>query len=67
MVYVDFLNRSDEQSAISIFDLTGKVVSSQKLDNNKLNSVNVSMLNAGMYLYQLTGSAYQKSGKFIVE
>jgi hypothetical protein len=67
MVYVDFLNRNDEQAAISIFDLTGKVVSSQKLDNNKLNSINVSTLNAGMYLYQLTGSAYQKAGKFIVE
>ena len=66
-VYVDFLNRSDEQSALTIFDLTGKVVSSQKLDNNKINSVNVSSLNSGMYLYQLTGSAFQKAGKFIIE
>ena len=67
IVYVDFLNRSEEQSAITIFDLTGKVVSSQKLDNNKINSVNVSSLNSGMYLYQLTGTAFQKAGKFIVE
>jgi hypothetical protein len=66
-VYVDFLNRSEEQSTISIFDLTGKVVSTQRLDNNKINSVNVSMLSSGMYLYQLTGSVFQKAGKFIVE
>jgi hypothetical protein len=66
-VYVDFLTRSEEQSTISIFDLTGKVVSTQRLDNNKINSVNVSMLNSGMYLYQLTGSVFQKAGKFIVE
>ncbi len=66
-VYVDFLNRNDEQSTLSVFDLTGKAVASQKLENNKLNSVNISTLNTGMYLYQITGSAYQKSGKFIVE
>ncbi|HWY38604.1 MAG TPA: T9SS type A sorting domain-containing protein [Bacteroidia bacterium] len=66
-VYVDFLNRSEDHSTLTIFDLTGKMVSSQKVDNNKLNSINVSGLNTGMYLYQLTGTAYQRSGKFIVE
>jgi hypothetical protein len=66
-VYVDFLNRSEGQSSISIFDLTGKVVSVQQLDNNKINSVNVSALNAGMYLYQLSGTDFHKAGKFIVE
>jgi hypothetical protein len=67
MVYVDFLTRSDEQSTLSVFDLTGKMVLSQKLENNKLNSVNVSAFSTGMYLYQLSGNGYQKSGKFIVE
>lgn len=66
-VYVDFLNRSNEQSTISIFDLTGKVVSTQAIENNKLNAVNVSSLETGMYLYRISGTDFQKSGKFIVE
>ena len=66
-VFVDFLNRSEDQSMLSIYDLTGKLVSSQKVENNKLNQVNVSSLNTGMYLYQITGAAYQKAGKFIVD
>ena len=67
VVYVDFLNRNEDQSTLSIFDLTGKIVLSQKLDNSKLNSFSVAGLNAGMYLYQIAGSEFQKSGKFIIE
>lgn len=66
-VYVDFLNRNEDQSTILIFDLTGKLISSQKIDNNKLNAINVSNLNTGLYLYQIIGAAYQKAGKFIVD
>ncbi len=65
--YVDLLNVNDEQSTLSIFDLTGKLVSSQKIENNKLNTINVSTLNAGMYLYQVIGSTYHKVGKFIID
>jgi hypothetical protein len=66
-VYVNFTTKTDEQSTLSIYDLTGKLVSSQKIENNKSNSVNVSSLNTGLYLYQITGSVYQKAGKFIVD
>ncbi|MGZ3863344.1 MAG: T9SS type A sorting domain-containing protein [Bacteroidia bacterium] len=66
-VYVDFLNRSEDQSTISIYDLTGKVVSTQRLENNRMNSVNISNLETGMYLYRISGTEFQKSGKFIVE
>jgi hypothetical protein len=66
-VYVDFLNRSSDQSTLSIFDLTGKLMSSQQIENNKLNSVNVSTFDVGMYLYQITGSTYQKAGRLIVD
>jgi putative glycosyl hydrolase or carbohydrate binding protein/type IX secretion system substrate protein len=65
-VYVDLQNTTNDESTLSIFDLTGKLMSSQKLESTKLNTLNVSTLNAGMYLYQIVGSAYQKTGKFII-
>ncbi|MEO8760366.1 MAG: T9SS type A sorting domain-containing protein [Bacteroidia bacterium] len=64
---VDFSNRTDEISTLSIYDLTGKLVSSQKIENNKLNTVSLSTLNTGMYLYLISGTASQKAGKFIVD
>jgi hypothetical protein len=66
-VYVDFAVRTEEMSTISIYDVTGKLVVTQKISNNKLNSINVYGLNSGMYLYQVTGSNFQKAGKFFVE
>lgn len=66
-VYVDIMNRSDDNSVLSIFDLTGKLVMSQKIEGNKLNSIDASALNSGLYLYQLTGTDYKRSGKFILE
>ncbi len=64
---VDFVNRTEEHSSLSIFDLTGKMISFQKLENNRFNTVNLSGLNAGLYLYLISGTASQKAGKFIVE
>ncbi len=66
-IYVDFSNRSEEQSVLSVFDLTGKMVASFKVEGNKLNGFDLSNLNAGLYLYQLIGADYKKSGKFINE
>ncbi len=66
-LHIDFSNKTDEQSTLSIYDLTGKLAASQKIDNNKINSINLSTLNAGMYLYLISGTASQKVGKFIVD
>ena len=35
-VYIDFLTRSNEQSTLSIFDLTGKLVSSQTIEKQQI-------------------------------
>jgi hypothetical protein len=64
---VDFVTKTDEHSTLSIFDLTGKMIFSQKIDNNKLNTVSLSALNTGLYLYLISGTASQKAGKFIVD
>jgi hypothetical protein len=65
--YVDFMNRHEGQSTLNIYDVTGKLVLSQNVDNNRINSINLSTLNAGMYVYNLSGDSYQKAGKFIVD
>jgi hypothetical protein len=66
-IYVDFTNRSEEQSTLMVFDLTGKNVASFKIEGNKLNGFDLSNLNSGLFLYQLIGTDYKKSGKFINE
>lgn len=66
-IYVDFANRSEETATLTVFDLTGKVISSYKIESNRLNSFDVSDLNSGLYLYQVVGTDYKKSGKFIIE
>ena len=66
-IYVDFSNRSEDVATLIVFDLTGKMMSSYKIESNKLNSFDVSALNSGLYLYQVVGADYKKSGKFIIE
>ncbi len=65
--YVDFIARTNAQSTLSIYDLTGKLVTEQKVDNDKLNSIDMSAQQNGMYLYTILGAGYKKSGKFIIE
>jgi hypothetical protein len=66
-VHVDFYNKTENQSTLSIFDLTGKMVVFQKIDNSKLNTVSVATLNEGLYLYLISGTGSQKAGKFIID
>lgn len=66
-LYVDFTNRNEEQSALTVFDLTGKAIYTAKLESNKVNSFDLSHFNQGLYLYQVTGSDYKKSGKVIID
>ncbi len=66
-LYVDFMNRHEGQSALNIYDVTGKLVLSQKVDNNRINPINLNTFNTGMYVYSLSGNTYQKAGKFIVD
>ncbi len=65
--YVDFTKRSDDKAVFTVYDLTGKVVSSHSIEEDKLNAFDMSEFNNGLYLYQVVGSDYKKSGKFIIE
>ena len=65
--HVDFLNRSENQSSLEIFDISGKLVASQKVTENGLTTVDMSRFSNGLYVYSLHGANYTKTGKFIVE
>jgi hypothetical protein len=67
ILYVDFMNRHEGQSTLNVYDITGKIVLSQKLDNNRINSANLTGFTSGLYVYSLVGDGYQKSGKIIIE
>jgi len=65
IVYVDV--NGEEAAVLTIFDLTGKIVGTHKIDPNKQNIIDLSGYNNGLYLYQVSGSDFKKSGKFIIE
>src|ERR1700756_2143737 len=65
--YVDFMNRHEGQTTLNVYDITGKIILTQKLDNNRINSANLTNFNAGLYVYSLVGNGFQKSGKIVVE
>ena len=67
MIYVDFIKGMQEQTVLSLYDLTGKLVSKNTLSNSQLNTISVSELNSGLYMYQLTGKEIQKSGKLFIK
>ncbi len=66
-VFVNFINASADQSVITIMDITGKKVFSQSITNEKLSSYNLSDLNTGIYIYQLSNNNYCKTGKFLLQ
>jgi hypothetical protein len=66
-LYVDFYNRNNGRSIISVFDLSGKCIGSYNITNSNLNTIDLSGLNSGLYLYKLNSDGYQKAGKFVVE
>jgi len=66
-LYVDFLLHNESPSVISVYDVTGKVVASQKITSSRQTTLNVAGLTPGLYLYQVSGADFQKTGKFFVE
>jgi hypothetical protein len=67
ILYVDSKDNSDIVSELNVYDLTGKIVLSKSLSQEKSFTINLSELTKGMYLYQLSGKDFTKSGKIIIE
>jgi len=65
--YVDFLNRDNKRSMITVYDLTGRVILSESISNSALHSFDMSGYSTGVYVYRIYCDGQAKSGKFILE
>lgn len=66
-LFVDLKDKNDAAAKISVIDLAGKVVFTQTLNANEMNEIAMpsSVVN-GTYLYEISGSEVQKTGKFVI-
>jgi hypothetical protein len=66
-IFVDFLNKDNEQSTIEIYNATGQIVSTQAISNNTANTIDVSSLSTGVYMYKVSGKSQGKFGKLFID
>ena len=67
--YIDFSENKNsvEMARIEIYDVFGRLVLAQKIDEN-LNTIDISSLENGMYVYEVLGEkSILGSGKIVVE
>lgn len=66
-IYVDFVNKNNEQSSLEIYDVTGKMIKTFRVENNTFNTFELSSLNSGLYLYKLSANSQSKFGKVFIQ
>lgn len=66
-IYVDFLNKDNEQSTLELYNATGQLVSTHAINNNTVNSFDVSNLTSGIYMYKVAGKNQGKFGKLFID
>ncbi len=66
-IYVDFLNKNNESSTIEIYNATGQLVSTQQIENNSVNKIDVSSFKSGIYMYKVSGKSQGKFGKLFID
>jgi len=54
-----------ENTTAIVYDVTGKRVLNEPLQNSNLNNINVSNLNSGVYILQINGNRIDQTFKFI--
>lgn len=66
---VDFLVRRNEKSVLKVYDISGKLVATEQLENNRLNTIGMKQLKAGIYVYQIasTNGGATANGKFTIQ
>lgn len=65
-IYIDFLNKNTEHSTIEIYNATGQIVATQQIENNSVNTIDVSSFKSGIYMYKVTGKSQGKFGKLFI-
>jgi hypothetical protein len=66
-LFVDLDITGNGVPQISIYDVTGKVVALREIVNSGQHSIDVANLKPGLYLYQINGTDFRKTGKFFIE
>lgn len=66
-IYVDFLQKNSERSTIEIYNATGQIVTTQQIENNGVNAIDVSSFKSGIYMYKVTGKSQGKFGKLFID
>lgn len=67
IIFVDFLTKDNDQSTLEIYNATGQLVSTQAISNNTTNTMDVSTLSTGVYMYKVTGKSQGKFGKLFID
>ena len=62
-----FINGIEEDCALVLHDIYGRIIYTKKLIFNKNNTINVNDLPGGIYLYTIKGSHILKAGKIILK
>jgi hypothetical protein len=62
-LHVDFEYANSYSSTIELFDMSGKRLTTQSM--NQLTILNIENLNPGLYLYRVSNSQGAVSGRFI--
>ncbi len=65
-IFVGCNNKNGEASNITVYDLAGKQVFSEKMTNDRDYSFNLSDLTSGIYLYRLSSDGVTKNGKLFI-
>lgn len=66
-VYVNLDIKDFEDSTIDLYDITGRIVLSQKIDSPSLHVIDVSELKTGVYMYKINGKSEGKFGKIFID
>ncbi|MFO8087478.1 MAG: T9SS type A sorting domain-containing protein [Bacteroidales bacterium] len=65
-IHIDIPDEIREQVQLSIFDLSGKKISEQKLPQSGLNKLNLSHLQAGTYIMIFESEAIKQTQKIVI-
>lgn len=59
--------RNVNDAVLTVYDMTGRLLQTNTLGSNKLNSFDMSGFATGIYLYKVSSNGNQKTGKFVIE
>ena len=66
-VYIEMLLKPDNTTMLEVFDINGRSILKQELQNSQISSIDVSKLNSGIYFIKVMTATTVYSKKFVVQ